>query len=383
MFCYDQANITYAVTFGKGDGSSDIDYCVDLNKKEARIYTKARMLGEDLNDVLEAYRIEREIIRYERNEYGSDIRDAKVSIYFCNNQEQPPLDDIKAYITDLLKARKYELVYDVIVAQINFFEDTKNDWKQISLDLAEELHCAGYIKKYKDKKIEKKPKETIPEYISDKLQDAIDNFNSYYKNILNILKDYDDYNGIYVYSEGFYYIVTKVIDNKEYKGVLGHTGELLLPCKYTFLWETLTIFYRHTKDEWDFNHHLKFMSTYSKYDFPIFAFKEDNDGPLGIIKIDGTVILKPRFKYLGYYSHENDYKHKLIVAGDNEKSKGVFSLELNNFITPCKYENIWFARDKHIMCDYNINPDEPWKRDKDFYDFKGKLIKQEKVKKDK
>lgn len=150
MFSYVSADVKYAVTFGKLDGSSDIDYSADLNKKEARIYTKARMLGEDLDDVMDTSRIEREIICYERSEYDSDIRDANISISFCNNIEQPPIEDIKEYLKDLLKARRYEQAYDVVEAQINVFFDTKNDWKQIALDLAKEMNCPGYIKKYKD-----------------------------------------------------------------------------------------------------------------------------------------------------------------------------------------------------------------------------------------
>ncbi len=148
MFMYDSADITYSVMWGKLDGSSSIDYSVDLTKKEARIYTEARMLGQDLDWVMDTYRIEREIISFEQSEYGSDIRDASVSISFCDNEEQPPYEDIEAYLTGLLKAHKYELAHDVIEAQINVFDDTESDWQQIALDLAKELHCPGYIKMY-------------------------------------------------------------------------------------------------------------------------------------------------------------------------------------------------------------------------------------------
>ena len=155
MFCYDEAEITYAVTFGKLDGSSDIDYFMSFNKKEAKAYTKARMLGLDLDydvDELDSaiYKCEREIVRYEKYEYGTDISDARVSISFSHNQEQPPAEDIEAYLIDLLKAHKYELAHDVVEAQINVFDDTEADWREIALDLAEELHCPGYIKRHKD-----------------------------------------------------------------------------------------------------------------------------------------------------------------------------------------------------------------------------------------
>ena len=152
MFSYDCADITYAVTWGKLDGSSDIDYSADLNKKEARIYTKARMLGQDLDEVMDTSRIEREIIRYERDEYDSDIRNARVSISFCENQEQPLEEDVKAYLRDLLAAHRVTLAHDVVEAQINFFGDAENDWEQIALDLAMEVNCPGYAKKYQDSK---------------------------------------------------------------------------------------------------------------------------------------------------------------------------------------------------------------------------------------
>ena len=148
MFTYDCADITYSVTWGKGDGSSSIDYSMDLTKKEAKSYTEARMLGEDLDLVIDTYRMEREIIRYERDEYGSDISYARVSISFCDNQEQPPYEDVEAYLTGLLKAHKYELAHDVVEAQINVYDDTDSDWRQVALDLAKELHCPGYIKRY-------------------------------------------------------------------------------------------------------------------------------------------------------------------------------------------------------------------------------------------
>ncbi len=373
MFTYDEADIKYAVTFGKLDGSSDIDYSYDLNQKEARIYTKARMLGQDLDEVMDTYRIEREIIRYERAEYGSDIRDARVSIWFCDNQEQPPSEDVEEYLTDLLKAHKYELAHDVVEAQINVFEDIENDWQQIALDLAAELHCSGYIKKYRDEVHKKEDnKKSVIEPISDRLKEVLDNFDNYRKQVFNVLKTYDSHrdaiihyqNGLNLYSDGFCYIVSKILDGQKRMGVLGHTGELLLPCKYAFLFETLSYERRIGKIK-----HL--ISDY-------FAYQEEKDDPFGLIKIDGTVILKPTFKCLGFYYMDYDFKHKMISAGDNKKSQGVFSLELNKFITPCKYESIGFSEEE-IFCNFNYRSVNSWRdtHDVDYYDYNGQLIRQE------
>ncbi len=363
MFAYDEADIKYAVTFGKLDGSSDIDYSYDLNQKEARIYTKARMLGQDLDEVMDTYRIEREIIRYERAEYGSDIRDARVSIWFCDNQEQPPEEDVKEYLKDLLKARKYELVYDVVDAQINVFEDTETDWKQIAFDLANEIGRSGFIKKYNDIALQKQNAEL--KGISEKLRDAHDNFGSYAGKLSTALKNYDDVGRWHCYySDGFYYIVTKIIDGQEYMGALGHTGELLLPCKYTFLHEILDYKCRIGKNE------------YSIYDY--FAYQEEKDGLFGIIKIDGTVIIEPSFGYIGYIGssfHDYDLKHKLIVAGDDEDHKGVFSLELNKFIVPCEYDYVSINL-VNISCLHHYNHNL---FDRVHYDYNGNLTEKELV----
>ncbi len=368
MFTYDEANITYAVTFGKGDGSSDIDYSMSFNKKEAKAYTKARMLGLDLDyDVEELdsaiYKCEKEIICYERYEYGTDISDARVSISFCDNQEQPPAEDIEAYLTDLLKAHKYELAHDVVEAQINVFDDTERDWREIALELAKELHCSGYIKKYRDEISQEKNKKPVSESISEKLKEALDNFDSYHKNISNVLKNYDSYSSYDLYSEGFFYIVTKMVDGKKRKGVLGHTGELLVPCKYAFLFETLSYKRRIGKIE-----HL--ISDY-------FAYQEEKDGPFGLIKVDGTIVLKPCFAYLGYTYLNYDSKHNMIAAGNNKKCQGVFSLELNKFVTPCKYESIGFF-DEQILCSFNYRSVKSWRdtHDLDYYDYDAHLIKQ-------
>ena len=152
MFSYNSADITYAVIFGKGDCSSDIDYSVDLNKKEAKIYTKARMLGQNLNGVMDTDRIKRDIVRYEKYEYGTDISRASVSISFCGNQEQPLVDDVKEYLRDLLASHRVTFAHEVVEAQINIFEDTDNDWNQIALDFAMEVNCPGYAKKYQEGK---------------------------------------------------------------------------------------------------------------------------------------------------------------------------------------------------------------------------------------
>ena len=148
MFCYDSIDVTYTVIFSKlysGEG----DYTFDLNKKEQKAYTKARMLGKNLEDTINLCRCEREIIRYEKEEYDEDISYAEVNVYLCDENEQPSVEDVKAYLTDLLKAHKYKLVNNVVKAQIEVYEDTDNDWEQIALDLANELQCNGYIKKYK------------------------------------------------------------------------------------------------------------------------------------------------------------------------------------------------------------------------------------------
>lgn len=156
MFSYNEVEILYWATCGF-DSSNDIPYDISFTEKEAAVFTKARMLGKNLDDEETLSKIYskyiRQIIRYEASEYGTDLRNYSVSFSFCDNGQQPPVEDIKEYLKDLLTAHKIKLAHDVVLAQINEYDDTENKWPNIALELAAQVDCQGYIKRYKNEKI--------------------------------------------------------------------------------------------------------------------------------------------------------------------------------------------------------------------------------------
>ena len=150
MFCYDCIDVIYSVSYGKCDGGAEVDYSFSLNENEAKAYTKARMLGEELEDTIDICRCEREVIEFNEDEYDDDISSLPIHIRICDEYKQPDKEDVEAYLTDLLKMHEYELVHKVVEAQINVYKDKYNDWKQIALDLAVKNNCKGYVEKYKN-----------------------------------------------------------------------------------------------------------------------------------------------------------------------------------------------------------------------------------------
>ncbi len=344
------------------------EFWYDLNEKEAIVYTKARMLGQDLKEVMDIEHIEQQILLHKRNEFDPNIPLIRISVRFLDNLYQPPQEDIKAYLTDLLKTHKYSLAFEVVKAQFYIFDDIFTDWEQIALDLAIEFNCIGYIKKHKNKILytEIFKKKLV---VSNNLQDAYDNFDSYNHKLLDVLKkhdsNYEDFEFSY-YSNGFYYVVTKTIDGKKHMGVIGHTGRLLLPCIFSYLYPI-----------------LQCKSNVGKYEeiCDYLFFQREKYGLFGIMKIDGTVVVEPKFESIGDKISCNDFKHdKMVVAGNIYDFLGVFSLELNKFIIPCKYESIYFEA-YNIECIYNRRRviDGPARYDSDYYDYSGNLVSQKKV----
>ncbi len=469
MFKYKSADITYAVSWGKLDGSSDIEYLFDLNKKESRIYTKARMLGQDLEEVMDTLRIEREIIRYERYEYDSDIRDASISITLCDNQKQPPVEDIKAYIKDLLATHRVTFAHEVVEAQINVFEDMENDWNQIALDLAMEVNCPGYAKKYQDGKFNKDVWDKEREELLLKLQQERERKEqekrereeklkaeenpwidkswqlhkipeeekiNRYRGCKNITKSTDTklhiitkngkevvldavwpfelsfygvglcpYNakewdrnkgyggysiggcragtwgfidtdgnvvvkpqykyisGPYGFEEEEYYIVAKDVKVKNYWGednivtlwgILDSKGNESIPCQHKRL--------------------LPALNGRRSYNIIIYIKEIYNCDRYGLMKTDGTEILKPQFNYI---SSENfNWDNKMFLAGSSHFNFGVFSLDKNKFITPDMCENVKFNDEtKTIECTYHVDMGGWYSIRKGVYDYDGNEIK--------
>ena len=134
----------------------------------------------------------------------------------------------------------------------------------------------------------------------------------------------------YVYAEGpfgyycqdEYFVVAKMIDGKPRWGVLGPTGTEIIPCQYAAILGT---------------------------DYDVIVFQEEEKGLCGLMYIDGTVIVKPEFAFS--YDFEVDMHKKLLIAGTDIYFKGVYSLEKNRFIVPCKF-GCFFLIDDYIQAYY-------------------------------
>ena len=149
----------------------------------------------------------------------------------------------------------------------------------------------------------------------------------------------------YVYVTGFHEgkekncIVAKMVDGKLRWGVINRDGVEVVPCRYPFI--------------------------YSPQGDAI-IYQEKEDGLYGLMDFDGTVITEPRFGYIEEYNRDK----KLIVAGKDEESLGVYSVELNSFIIPEKYDFVLFYTNT-IDCEFSGDDEE---EKNDFYDYSGKEI---------
>ena len=123
-------------------------------------------------------------------------------------------------------------------------------------------------------------------------------------------------------SEEEYFVVAKMIDGKPRWGVLNHTGTETIPCQYSVIAFT---------------------------DYDVVVYQEEGNDLYGLMKIDGTIILKPKFSYV--CNVEVDMEKKVLVAGTDTYFSGVYSLEKDRFIVPCRFRHI-FLFDEHIKAYY-------------------------------
>ena len=119
-----------------------------------------------------------------------------------------------------------------------------------------------------------------------------------------------------------YYVVAKMIDGKPRWGALDHTGTETIPCQYAVIQYT---------------------------DYNMVVYQEEDNGLYGLMKIDGTVLLKPKFADIDYTNI--DMNRKVLVAGTDVFFYGVYSLEQDRFFIPCKFGDI-FLFEEHIQAYY-------------------------------
>lgn len=140
------------------------------------------------------------------------------------------------------------------------------------------------------------------------------------------------------YCEEEYFVVAKMIDGKPRWGVLDHTGTETIPCRYSEIAFT---------------------------DYDVVVYQEEGNDLYGLMKIDGTIILKPKFSYV--CNVEVDMGKKVLVAGTDTYFTGLYSLEKDRFIIPCRFRHI-FLFDEHIEA-YYPHPSDYEYEDIDYEEF--------------
>jgi len=118
-----------------------------------------------------------------------------------------------------------------------------------------------------------------------------------------------------------YFVVAKMIDGNPRWGVLDHTGTETIPCQYTVI-------------------------QYTDYDMVV--YQEENNELYGLMKIDGTVLLKPKFATV---YDVGVYKDRIaLAAGTDIYFNGVYSLEKDRFIVPCRFHHIFLLEEYIEAC---------------------------------
>lgn len=146
----------------------------------------------------------------------------------------------------------------------------------------------------------------------------------------------------YVYVTGFHEgkenncIVAKMVSGKLKWGVINREGIEVVPCKYPFVFSPRN---------------------------DVIIYQEKKDGPFGLMEFDGTVIIEPQFGYIEKYNRDK----RLVVAGKNEYSLGIYSMDLHMFIIPEKYDCVFFETEM-ITCEPSGSDEEV------YYDYSGKEI---------
>ena len=111
-------------------------------------------------------------------------------------------------------------------------------------------------------------------------------------------------------------IVARFVEGELRWGAIDRDGREVIPCSYCGL--------------------------YSRWGNGL-AFQTEEDGPYGLMDFEGNIIVEPMFGYIEDYNIE----HRLITAGDNEDSIGVYSVDLGKMIIPEEFDCIDY--NKHMI----------------------------------
>lgn len=126
----------------------------------------------------------------------------------------------------------------------------------------------------------------------------------------------------YVYAVDFYNgggeraVVARLADGKLYWGAIDKTGQEVIPCIYE--------------------------SLYTRWG-DAFAYRPFGESLYGVMELDGTVLVEPRFEYFEQY----DEAHGMLTVRENGNAMGVYSLKQQRMIIPEEYDCVEY--DNHIL----------------------------------
>lgn len=126
----------------------------------------------------------------------------------------------------------------------------------------------------------------------------------------------------YVYAVGFYNgggkrtVVARLADGKLYWGAIDKTGREVIPCIYE--------------------------SLYTRWG-DAFAYRPFGESLYGVMDLDGTVLVEPRFKYFEEYNEA----HGMLTVRENGNAMGVYSLKQQRMIISEEYDCVDY--DEHIL----------------------------------
>lgn len=130
----------------------------------------------------------------------------------------------------------------------------------------------------------------------------------------------------YVYVVGFFNegdaartVVAKMDGGRLLWGAIDTSGREVVPCRYE--------------------------SLYTRWG-DAFAFRREGEKVYGIMDINGSILVEPRFEYFEEYNAE----HRLLTVGEHGDALGVYSLDKERMIIPEEYDCVEYG-EKIIFCE--------------------------------
>jgi len=142
---------------------------------------------------------------------------------------------------------------------------------------------------------------------------------------------------------GEHSVVARYVDGKLLWGAVDTAGNEIIPCRYPDLY-----------------------CPYGQDD--VVVFREDEDGPCGLMDFNGRVLSEPKYKYIDSY----DRKHGLITARKDGWYMGVYYADSGEMLLPQEYSNVEYC-ELMMICEFPINEAEG-DYDEHYYDYSGNRL---------